>query len=518
MKSWWKNLGKPKRGRKPKGEAHSDVTSEVAGSTPVRADLHFAEAEPHWSSNRSHHGNAPLPPTARHGEANSPLLRWFRRIAYRYPARLTVIFFGVLILVVAALLSLPAASAQGQRTPFIDAFFTSVSAVTVTGLTVVDTATHWSFFGQAVILGAISVGGFGVVTVAASLTLMVSHRLGLTQRLLSAESTQGRLGDAGSLFVGVLVTTLVVEFAVFLVILIPLLGQEQGVGQSVWQAFFMAVSAFNNAGFVNLDGGMAPHVNSWGILLPIMLGAAAGAVGFPVLADLRRTWRTPRKWALHTKLTLSTYFGLVALSGVLVAALEWNNPDTFGSLSFGSKMLNSVVEAVNPRSLGISAIDVQDMTGASRLVTDISMFIGGGSGSHAGGIKVTTFIVLLLAVWAEARGNPDVEAFHRRIPNEVVRQGVAILLLAVTLVSLVVLVLLIVTPYSLDQVIFEAASAFGTVGLSTGITPYVPGGGKVLLAALMITGRVGPMTLAASLALRNRHRVVKMPSARPIVG
>lgn len=487
-------------------------------TTPASPGAYFAETEPFWPTGKGVYQPASgLRPTHSVSRGHR-VSQWLSHVAYRYPARLTVSVFALLILVVTLLLSIPAASATGRHTPFVDALFTAVSAVTVTGLTVVDTATHWSFFGQLVIAVGMSLGGFGVVTMAAMLALVVSRRLGLTQRLLSAGDTQGRLSDAGTLFFGVLASTLIVEAVLFLTILGPLLRRGHDAGKAVWSAAFMAISAFNNAGFVNLPEGMAPYAGSWGVLLPLMMAAVIGAVGFPVITDLRRHWRQPKSWSLHTKLTLTAYFTLMVGSGVVVAALEWNNPATFGALNGSEKLLNAIVESVNPRSLGVSAVDVGDMTDATWLVTDLSMFIGGGSGSHAGGIKVTTFVVLLLAAWTEARGKPDVEAFRRRIPHSVVRQSVAVLLLAVALVTIAALGLLVMTPYSLDRVLFESVSAFGTVGLSTGLTPFLPHAGKLLLAVLMVAGRVGPMTLAAALALQNRHTVVQRPQARPMVG
>lgn len=478
----------------------------------------FAESEPFTYRGRN---LAALAASRRHQggySGNSRFKLWFNYIAFRHPARLSISIFAILITVFTLLLMLPAANTTGSFTPPTDALFTSVSAVCVTGLAVVDTATYWTFFGQVIIAIAISLGGFGVMTMASLLALVVSRRLGLTQRLLSTDDTQGRMGDALTLIMGVLVTTLVAEAVLFFVLFPSFLNSGHSFASATWSALFLSISSFNNAGFVNLPEGMDPYIGNWFVLLPLMLAAALGAIGFPVITDLRRRWRTPRSWSLHTKITLSTYITLALVSGIVVAILEWNNPYTFGTLTGSEKLLNSVVASLNPRSLGISAIDVGQMTGASWLITDISMFIGGGSGSHAGGIKVTTFTVLLLAAWTEARGKRDVEAFHRRVPYETVRQAVAVLLAATTLVFTVATLLLVMTPFPLDRVLFETISAFGTVGLSTGITPALPNPAKILLSFLMVTGRVGPMTLAAALALRQTRTMIRQPEERPIVG
>ncbi len=443
---------------------------------------------------------------------------WFSAVAFRYPARLTMGIFLLLITLTTGALLLPASSAAGKSTTLIDAFFTAVSSVCVTGLSVVDTATHWSTFGQIILALAITLGGLGVMTMASLLALVVSRRLGVTQRMLSVEDTRGRISDAGTLVIGVLVTTAAVEAMLFMLILPAFLKQGHTFWGATWDALFTAISVFNNAGFINLPEGLSPYIGNWGVLIPLMLAAFIGAIGFPVITDLRRNWRTPKRWSLHTKLTLTTYLGLAALSGVVVAVLEWNNPGTFGPLTTSEKLLNSVVEAINPRSLGVSVVDVGNMTSASWLVTDISMFIGGGSGSHAGGIKVTTFAVVLMAAWAEARGLRDVEAFHRRVPHETLRQAVSVLLAAVILVLTITAALLVMTPFSMDRILFEVISAFGTVGLSTGITPLLPAAAKTLLGFLMIAGRVGPMTLATALALRQEKSLIRYPEERPIVG
>ncbi|WP_099332400.1 TrkH family potassium uptake protein [Actinomyces minihominis] len=481
-------------------------------------DSHFADSEPVG------HVDTPLRTDhllIRSGGGRSWLHRSrlsFNQFAMRYPARLTLLVFTFLIAVTTLLLSLPIANTGRHFTPFIDALFTAVSAVCVTGLSVVDTATYWSGFGQAVIAAGIALGGLGVMTMASLLTLAVSRRLGLTQRLMAQDDTQGRMGDAVTLVKAVFITTVIAEVVLFLVIAPAFLRQGRPFLTSVWDALFISISSFNNAGFVNMEGGVAPYVSDWFVLLPLVLAAFVGAIGFPVFVDLRRNWRKPRSLSLHSKITITTYISLAVITGLIIAALEWNNPYTFGALDFSGKSLSTIVGAINTRSLGVSAIDVSQMTGASWLVQDISMFIGGGSASHAGGIKVTTFTILLLAAWAEARGRRDVEAFHRRLPLGTIRQAVAVLLAAVVLVLGASAVLLVITPFTLDRIIFEVISAFGTVGLSTGITSALPPAAKFVLSLLMVIGRIGPMTFAAGLALREKQSFLRLPEERPIVG
>lgn len=441
------------------------------------------------------------------------------RVAKRSPARFVLGVFAAIILVVTALLRLPVATAGAERAPVADALFTAVSAVCVTGLTTVPTAEYWSTFGQAVIIIGVKVGGLGVMTLASVLALAVSRRIGLTHRLLVASETQEtRLGEVGTLVRAVLITSLTVEILLIVVLLPRFVGLGYSAGESLWQATFMSLSIFNNAGFVILDGGLAPHVGDWAMVLPIIVGGAIGALGFPVLLNVADRWRRPRTWSLHAKLTLSTY-GLLTVGGALVlGALEWTNSATLGGLGVSEKVLSSLLFGVNSRSSGLSTIEVADMREASWLVQDALMFVGGGSASTAGGIKVSTFAVLVLAIVAEARGDRDIEAFGMRVRTSGVRLAVAVAFLGSTLVGLATLGLLLVTDFHLDVVLFEVISAFGTVGLSAGITPELPDSGKYILSALMFAGRTGTMTLAAALALRQRRRVIRLPAQRPIIG
>ena len=447
------------------------------------------------------------------------LRTWLDKAARTSPSRLAVGVFGGIILLITLLLSLPFATQADVRAPLVDIFFTAVSAVCVTGLTVVDTATYWSHFGQAVIALGIAIGGLGVMTLASIMGLIVSRHIGLTQRMLTAEETKiGALGKVGTLIRGVIMTSVVAEAVLFVVYLPRFLQMDLGLLEAVWQALFMSISVFNNAGFVIMVGGLTTHVGDWWMLMPIALGGAVGAIGFPVITDISQRWRTPRRWNLHTKLTLSMYLALAVIGSLLLALTEWTNPETLGDLDSNAKLLNVIVGGVNTRSSGLSALDVGTMRPQTHFIQDMMMFIGGGSASTAGGIKVSTFAVLVLAVLAEARGDRDIEAFERRIPSGVVRLAVAVMLLGMAMVSVSVIVLLMLTQYSLDVVMFEVVSAFATVGLSTGITETLPDLGKIMLALLMFAGRTGTMTVATALAIRDRRNFLRMPPERPVIG
>lgn len=435
------------------------------------------------------------------------------------PARIALGVFTLLIGVFTALLSLPAATVGDERTSLTDALFTAVSAICVTGLVTVETGIHWSTFGLTVIMIAMKLGGLGLMTVASLLSLSVMHRLGLAQRVITAQETRAeRLAEVGGVLRIILVTSTAFEVATFVALAPYMVITEHGIGESLFLGLFYAISAFNNAGFVPEAVGTAQYLGDPFFSIPIGLAVLVGSLGFPVILVVVRKLRTPRRWSLHAKLTLTTTALLLGLGFVGYLAMEWSNPATLGGQGLGTKVLGAGFASVMPRSGGFATLDVSQMTAESRLLTNLLMFIGGGSGSTAGGIRVTTFALLMLSIWAEIRGNPEVEAFGRRIPHETIRQAIGVLVMSATVVFLATFLLLRMTPYTLDAVLFEALSAFGTVGLSTGITPHLPEGAKWVLIACMYVGRLGPMTLGAALAVRSRVRMLQLPRERPIVG
>lgn len=439
-------------------------------------------------------------------------------LARTSPARLVLMLFGAIILVMTLLLSLPIATTTGKPANLVDAIFTSTSAVCVTGLTVVNTASYWSLFGQIVIILGIHIGGLGVMTLASILALAVSRHIGLTQRMLAATEKTASLGKVGGLIRTVIATSLTCEFILFIALLPRFITLNESISSAIWHALFQSISIFNNAGFINLPEGMQAHLGDWWMVSPIILGTFLGALGFPVMLDLKENWRSPHRLTLHSKLTITTYTAVWVVTAVVIAFSEWNNQGTFAAMSTGDSLQTSILFGVNSRSSGISTIDVGQMTRGSWFLLDVLMFIGGGSASTAGGIKVSTLAVMILAIIAEARGDRDVEAFHRRIPPSVVRLSVAVTGLGAIIVVTAIFFLLSVTDYSMDVIGFEVISAFATVGLSTGITPDLPIIGKYSLVILMFAGRTGTMTVAAALALRERRRVIRMPEERPIIG
>jgi potassium uptake TrkH family protein len=431
-----------------------------------------------------------------------------------------VVAFGAAILVGASLLMLPFATEAPGSTSFLTAAFTSTSAICVTGLIVVDTPVYWTHFGQVVILALIQIGGFGIMTLASLLAILLVRRLGLRGRLLAqAETGTLGLGDVRRVVRGVLVFSLLFEAAAAFVLALRLLiTYDYSAGSAVYHGVFTSVSAFNNAGFSLWSDSVVQFATDGWISVTIALAIIAGGIGFPVWMELRRELNRPRLWSLHTKLTLTVTALLIFLGFVLVLAFEWNNPQTLGQLDTAGKLLASFFQGVVPRTAGFNSLDYGEMKEETLLVTDAFMYIGAGSASTAGGIKVTTLAVLALMVWAEIRSEPELNAFGRRIPAHAQRQALAVALIGFGALALCTLVLVSVSPFSLSQSVFEAASAFGTVGLSTGITGKLPEAGQIALIVLMYLGRTGPLTLATALALRERERRIRYAEARPIIG
>ncbi|MCO5321577.1 MAG: TrkH family potassium uptake protein [Microthrixaceae bacterium] len=455
-----------------------------------------------------------------------------RDVLSEHPARFVVAVFVLAILAGTLLLLLPFSSADGGSTTVIEAAFTATSAVCVTGLVVVDTGTHWSGFGQGVILALIELGGIGFMTIASLILLAVSRRLGLRQTMVTkTERGALALGDVRKVLVRLAVITVSVQTVVALWLAIRLVGSYgESFSSALWSGAFHSISAFNNAGFSLYSDSLTIVRSDPGVMLAIMGAIIVGGLGFPVLADLDsrflRRGNTQRRsiaqrWdglTLHSKVTLTTTAALLVLGAVVLGALEWANPATMGHMDTGEKVLNSTFASVTPRTAGFNTVPVGDMEPASLLVTTVLMFIGAGSAGTSGGIKVGTFAILAMVIWSELRGEREPTGFRRTIPTSTQRQAVTVALLAVALVVGGATALLMSSDTELGEALFETVSAFGTVGLSTGVTPSLHAWDDLVLMALMLIGRVGPITLGAALVLRRRPTVSRVPEEAPLIG
>jgi potassium uptake TrkH family protein len=441
-----------------------------------------------------------------------------RRRRFRHPAQIVVTAFAVAVAVGTALLVLPFCSADGRETDLLTALFTATSAVCVTGLTVVDTERYWSPEGQVVILALIQVGGFGIMTLASLLALFVSRRLGLRTRITAAAETKSvGIGDVRAVLKGVFLITVVVEGLTALVLTGRFLAADYPAGRAAWLGVFHAVSAFNNAGFSVYGDSLARFLTDPWVLIPVSVAVVIGGIGFPVILELSRRVR-PRRWSLHTKLTLTMTVILLVGGTLFVTISEWDNSDTIGTLDPGQRVVAGFFGAVQPRTAGFAAWDYAQVTQETKLGTILLMFVGGGSAGTAGGLKVTTFILLLFVILAEVRGEPQVTAFDRRIEPRVIRQALTVALLGVAAVVGSTMLLTELTDFAIPDVMFEATSAFSTVGLSTGLTPNMGVPGQLVLIALMFVGRLGPITLVSALALRERTRRYSLPEGAPLIG
>jgi len=456
----------------------------------------------------------------------------FRTFTTASPPRFALLVFSTLVLLFTALLSLPAAAADGQRTPLADALFTAVSTICVTGLSTVDMATHWSPFGRVLIFLGVNIGGMGVLTLASILGLVISKRLGLRAKLIAAsdtnplrahggpvdESQTVRLGEVGQLLRTVALSTLVIEGILAILLFPALLLAKVDAVAAIWEAPFYAAMAFTNTGFTPNPGGLAPFADDYFLLTVLMVGVFLGSIGFPVIYTLaRHVWHV-RRWSLHAKLTLITTTALFFAGAIAFAVLEFDNVETFGSMDAVDTTFQAFFLSAMTRSGGFSVVDIGELNGSSLIVGSMLMFVGGGSASTAGGIKVTTLAVLALAAWSEARGRESTQAFGRRIPSDVQRVALSVVAWGSTIVALSTIIILQMTGAPVGDVLFDVISGFGTVGLSTGLTAALPDPAVYVMAATIFMGRIGTVTLAAAVAATSRSQLYSLPVERPIVG
>lgn len=436
------------------------------------------------------------------------------------PARIVPLSFLAVIAVGTLLLSLPIAHASGQ-TNHLAAAFTTVSAVCVTGLVTVDTATYWTPFGQAVILLLIQVGGLGTMTLATLLALLIRGKITLVASLRAQSETKTMaLGDVRRVLIRIVRATLLAEafVAVWLTVRFRT-AYDDDLPSALWHGVFHAVSAFNNAGFALYSDNLMGFVGDGWIIAPICLAIIAGGIGYPAYFELtRRRFRFSR-WSIYLRLTVVGYLALFVVGLVIFVLSEWDNPGTLGDLDTQGKLWGGIAGAVFPRTAGFNSIDYGNIRPETLVVNLVLMFIGGGSAGTAGGIKVTTFFLLGYVIWSETRGWSEVRLGHRRVSGAAQRQALTVALLGVGLVTAATIALVVLTDLPLDRVVFEVVSAFGTVGLSMNLTPQLPPAAQFVIMGVMFCGRVGTVTVASALALsRTRTFHYHLPEEHTVVG
>ncbi|WP_442858970.1 TrkH family potassium uptake protein [Arthrobacter sp. CAN_A6] len=431
-----------------------------------------------------------------------------------------VLGFAAAILAGTTLLMLPVAKAGAGGATFLEALFTATSAVCVTGLIIVDTPVYWSPLGHGIILGLIQLGGFGIMSFASLLGVLLARRLGLRSRLTAAAETKTTgFGDVRRVLLGVLKLSVLIEAVTALALAARFaVGYGYSLPEAAWLGIFHSASSFNNAGFALFSDSLIQFVSDPWICVPVALAVIIGGLGFPVLFELHREYRQPLHWSMNTKLVLSGTAILLLGGGIFITAVEWSNPGTLGPMNSAEKIHAGFFQSVMTRTAGYNSVDFAELHPVTWLAMDVLMFIGGGPAGTAGGLKITTFAVLFFILYTEIRGGSAVNIFGKRLSRAVHRQAITIVLLAVALVVGSTMFLMLITDFGLDRLLFEVVSAFGTVGLSTGITAQLPPIAHVLLVTIMFIGRLGPITLASALALRAKPVLYEYPKERPLIG
>ena len=467
-------------------------------------------------------------PNSNSGKAPS---RWRNRTPR--PARVVAGSYTAAMVLGGLLLTLPVSRADGKLGGLLEGLFTSVSAISITGLSTVNVETYWSPFGHLLILIMAKLGGLGILAVATLIGVLFSKRVGMRSSTLSAtESTNLGVGDVKATIRKIILLSGTFEAIVAIVLTLRLLvGYNYDLGKAIWYGTFHSVASFNHAGFMLYGEGLNRFQDDPWILLPICFNIVVGSLGFFVVFEIGRRLagrvearriggaiESKLHWTLTSRIVLWATLLLLIAGTLFYLLIEWENPGTLGPMSAGSKVLNAFGLAVFARSGGFNTFDIGLLDPASMMGTDILMFIGGGSGSTAGGIKLTTAAVLVFIVWTEIRGDTAVNIGSRRLPRSIQRQALTLISLAFVSVIVAVMFLQVITEFPTDKIIFEVISAFGTVGLSSGILPDMPPLGQVVLMVLMFVGRLGTVVIASSLAARVTHVHFEYPKERPLIG
>ena len=436
------------------------------------------------------------------------------------PARVIVSSFILIIFTGACLLSLPIASNGGKSIGFLDALFTATSATCVTGLVVADTLTQWTLFGQIVILLLIQIGALGIVTLATFFSVLLGRKISMKGKILAQESISDySFADVIKMIKSLIKITFTVELAGAILLCISFIPKFGAKG--VYLAVFHSISAFCNAGF-DLMGNYHSLTEFNGdpvTLYTVMLLVVTGGLGFIVWKDLAEYRRT-RTLYLHTKLVLIISGSLIVFGTLFFFASEYSNPETMGSLSFYERINSAVFHSVTCRTAGFNTLPLDEMSELSKIMTILLMFIGAAPGSTGGGIKVTTFGLLVMAILSNILGNEETVVLRRRVSQVVVNKALAIVGLSMVLIFIMTSVIVSVEEYPFINVLYEVTSAFGTVGLSTGITPELHTISKVMLIFTMFLGRVGPLSFALAIALREKKKLQNAvyPEGKIMVG
>lgn len=428
--------------------------------------------------------------------------------------------FLAVILIGGTILTLPISSANGEYTNFLDALFTSTSAVCVTGLVTLDTGTHWSMFGQTIIMLLIEIGGLGFMSFTTLIAIILGKKITLRDRLILQDamntfSIQGLV----KMVQYVLTFTITVQLSGALLFSTQFIPQY-GIGKGLFYSLFHSISAFCNAGF-DLFGNfssLTSYSSNWVVILVVSALIIIGGIGFAVWIEIYN-FKSIKKLSIHSKMVILVTTILIVGGTILMFIFEHNNPNTLANMNMGDKILNSFFAAVTPRTAGFNSISTDGMTNAGNFLTIILMFIGGSPGSTAGGIKTTTIGVLLVTVICVIRGRDDAEAFKKRFPKELIYKAFTLFFIGGALVIGATMLLSYTEKgASFLSLLYETTSAFGTVGLTVGLTQKLTEVGKVLIMIMMYLGRVGPLTVVLSLMRNKKNNGVRYPEGKILIG
>ncbi len=427
-----------------------------------------------------------------------------------------VLSFLLVILTGTLLLSLPISSSNGTQTRFLDAFFTANSATCVTGLACLDTGTHFSLFGKLVILSLIQIGGLGYMTFSTFFMVLFKKKLFITEKLIAQEALNVYSAkEVVNILKKILTIVFLIEGAGALILFLRWLP-EMGLKRALLYGVFHSVSAFCNAG-LSLPAGFASFTAYRGdiiVNLTITSLIILGGLGFLVITDLVQN----KRFSLHSKIVVGTTLSLIILGGILIYAIEFNNSATLGAFGNLEKIMSSYFQSITARTAGFNTIAINKMRTASQLVLMGLMFIGASPGGTGGGIKTTTFTLICATIWATLHESKNTIIFERRIPPETVRKAFAIFFLSISLLAIGIFALNGIESFSLKAVSFEVFSAFGTVGLSLGITPLLSDTGKAIIIAVMFIGRVGTLSLLMALSSGYKRVDIKYPKEGISIG
>ncbi|WP_176702904.1 TrkH family potassium uptake protein [Peribacillus simplex] len=434
------------------------------------------------------------------------------------PPKILVLGFVILILIGSYLLTLPISTESGNGLSFLDALFTATSATCVTGLVVVDTGSTFTTFGELVILTLIQIGGLGFMSFATFFFFLLGKKISLKGRLLLQESLNN-LSMAGvvRLVKRLLIFTAIIEGVGALILSIRF-SFGMPTGKAIYYGVFHSISNFNNAGF-DLMGefrSLTPYVSDPFVTLTVVFLITFGGIGFIVMNELYE-YRDTHRLSVHTKVVLMTSLILTITGAILIFLFEFGNAKTLQPLSFMGKTLSSLFQSVSPRTAGSNTLNIPDLT--QPLLIIFLMFVGASPGSTGGGIKTTTLATLVGTVWSQIKGKGDVVLFRHRIVSETIFKALSVTFIGVFMVS-IISILLTITESGTDflMILFEATSAFATVGLSMGLTPELSPVGRLLIIFTMFAGRVGPLTLAFAIAMRRKPDPFRRPKGKIMIG